>query len=999
MRYLRYLLLGFGASLLLACLAVLLLMPYFRVRLARLVLQRVESHAGLQLLSIHTQIEFVPRLVIQFDHAEVLDHGRSIGRMQGLKLLFSYTALFKRNGLPLYGIVLDHPEVHLPIAAQQPLPPRLDAAAAQVLEQSLESLSDVTHHLNVIGATVLGADNQPLLQGLNVAAYRRLLSETRWRLNFDSTWVGTPLNGTHIAGRLSLYAKKSTSRRPIAQGELWLWSVPLDGLPIPGGFESRGQLQGSFSLTLRDDGTLVGDSAIKITGAGLTGPRLVAATPPLDLTLDTVLDFSPEMLALHKIELWQGRQVVLAGDASLRQPYSPNPTLSLRFGGMTIDAAQSQKVLSSLRDLPGWIAAYAARLKSGEFRINQIALDSTFDELKLATPRLAKQLKLDATLEGVSFVLPPDLQLPPVERLEATILIRQSALTVSQGSATMGNSHLASFDARVDFSRGLENASYKTKLSGDLDLGPLYPRLIGPTGTVGAAVGRQLRRFDGTARFELEATGRSAASGWEPPSDYRLTVAPTHVDVALKLGGPAFTLDGGKAQLTPGLVALDGITARPPSGKVILNGNLAFNEATFKVNSLKVAIERMPSEQWLPLILDPQNLSARGPVTGNVVIASEGVYPSRYRVDGNLRLGPGQVQFGFLRSPIITQLATLKLARDGAQLALFGSKLEGSGLDLILGVADLRNPRMRIDALAENLDLEAMNFIRLPWTAKSSATFFGKSRAFGHVEARRSRLEHLSIADLKFDFTRDGGDWHVFNCSGRIFNGGISMDLAGRDPDDWIHIKSSLTAVDLGPLVSMGDGTTPPPIVGKLDADADVWADTNADFFETLAGTLKFSAAHGTLSKFKLLSRVLSLIDLSHWLTARIPDPRVAGLPFDTLSATFAGHGGIFYTNDLLLNGPAMTVSAAGSVNVAQGTLDMQLGLRPFSTVEKVVKEIPILGRGFVDKESSILAAYFSARGPIRDPSVTPAPVTSIAEIIKKTLGLPINIIRPNTIK
>jgi hypothetical protein len=57
------------------------------------------------------------------------------------------------------------------------------------------------------------------------------------------------------------------------------------------------------------------------------------------------------------------------------------------------------------------------------------------------------------------------------------------------------------------------------------------------------------------------------------------------------------------------------------------------------------------------------------------------------------------------------------------------------------------------------------------------------------------------------------------------------------------------------------------------------------------------------------------------------------------------------------------------------------------------------LGRGFVSKESSILAAYFRARGPIRDPSVTPAPVTSIAEIIKRTLGLPINVIRPNTIK
>jgi hypothetical protein len=30
---------------------------------------------------------------------------------------------------------------------------------------------------------------------------------------------------------------------------------------------------------------------------------------------------------------------------------------------------------------------------------------------------------------------------------------------------------------------------------------------------------------------------------------------------------------------------------------------------------------------------------------------------------------------------------------------------------------------------------------------------------------------------------------------------------------------------------------------------------------------------------------------------------------------------------------------------------------------------------------------------------VTPAPITSVAELLKKTLGLPINLIRPDTIK
>jgi len=30
---------------------------------------------------------------------------------------------------------------------------------------------------------------------------------------------------------------------------------------------------------------------------------------------------------------------------------------------------------------------------------------------------------------------------------------------------------------------------------------------------------------------------------------------------------------------------------------------------------------------------------------------------------------------------------------------------------------------------------------------------------------------------------------------------------------------------------------------------------------------------------------------------------------------------------------------------------------------------------------------------------VTPAPITSVAELLKKTLGLPINLIKPDTIK
>src|SRR5439155_25369577 len=106
-----------------------------------------------------------------------------------------------------------------------------------------------------------------------------------------------------------------------------------------------------------------------------------------------------------------------------------------------------------------------------------------------------------------------------------------------------------------------------------------------------------------------------------------------------------------------------------------------------------------------------------------------------------------------------------------------------------------------------------------------------------------------------------------------------------------------------------------------------------------------------------------NLIDLRQWLTAKVPDPRIAGVPFKSLTASFAGRDGVFYTGDLLLSGHVMTIAAAGGVNVARDTMDMEVGMRPFSTVTGVVNKIPIVGR-VTDNTGGILSAYFHVNGP-----------------------------------
>jgi uncharacterized protein YhdP len=189
------------------------------------------------------------------------------------------------------------------------------------------------------------------------------------------------------------------------------------------------------------------------------------------------------------------------------------------------------------------------------------------------------------------------------------------------------------------------------------------------------------------------------------------------------------------------------------------------------------------------------------------------------------------------------------------------------------------------------------------------------------------------------------------------------------------------------------------PLTGHLDLTGDLWADTDADFFATMAGTMIMKLRDGNLDKFTLLSRLLEFIDLRSWITAKVPDPRTSGLQFRTVAADFKGRGGVFYTDDLVLDGPVIDIVANGNLNLDQSTMDMKIGMIPFNTVNWALSHIPLVGNNVAGSTKSIISAYFNARGPITNPRVTPAPITSVAEIFKKTLGLPINLIKPNTIK
>jgi hypothetical protein len=367
--------------------------------------------------------------------------------------------------------------------------------------------------------------------------------------------------------------------------------------------------------------------------------------------------------------------------------------------------------------------------------------------------------------------------------------------------------------------------------------------------------------------------------------------------------------------------------------------------------------------------------------------------------EGKLTLAKGGVKFNFLRAPIMVQGATLTMRHKQLVLSMPGSKLEDQAINFRVTVPDYTHPSIRIDATLQKLDLEVMNFVRMPWSPATPPIHF-EVPCSGHIEARAGNLAAFQMTDLKTDFTRTpAGDWHVYNMSATAYRGKMKLDLTGRAPDNWIHMMSSATDMDPAPLFMLSGKNKQSPLLGHLFLAIDLWANTDTNFFETLAGDMSVTVRDGTLDKFTLLSRLLSFIDIKNWLSAQIPDPRVNGVPFKTIITDFKGEGGLFYTDNFVLQGPVMDVTANGSIQFGAGALDMQVGMFPFDTVDWVLNHIPLIGERIGAGTGKLVAAYFHVSGPVSDPSITPKPITSVAEFVKKTLGMPINIIRPNTIK
>jgi uncharacterized protein YhdP len=184
-------------------------------------------------------------------------------------------------------------------------------------------------------------------------------------------------------------------------------------------------------------------------------------------------------------------------------------------------------------------------------------------------------------------------------------------------------------------------------------------------------------------------------------------------------------------------------------------------------------------------------------------------------------------------------------------------------------------------------------------------------------------------------------------------------------------------------------------ITGKVNITGNLESlgQDGAERKQNLNGALSLRIEDGTIHRLRLVVQLLNLLDLSRWFTLKLPDLSKNGIRFRSISGDFTVNRGVFLTQNLIVDSDDLRMTGSGTIDVANDEIAFILAVRPFAGIDTAIGYIPVLGRSIAAIKNSFLVASFSISGPIDNPTVTPAPLSTVSEWFFGVLGIPKSII------
>ncbi len=268
-----------------------------------------------------------------------------------------------------------------------------------------------------------------------------------------------------------------------------------------------------------------------------------------------------------------------------------------------------------------------------------------------------------------------------------------------------------------------------------------------------------------------------------------------------------------------------------------------------------------------------------------------------------------------------------------------------------------------------------------------------------HITAEKGSYLGAPLSKLTSYLATESGVLHLKGLNTNILGGKLSLQgdltrVAGQPPRwNTTFLLEQARAGDVLELLGIRR-----EIKGKTMAQGTITAvGSELDAIKKTAnGVITLAVERGTLKRFNTLSKVISIINVSQLLRFSLPDMAKDGMPFNRITASIGITNGVMTTRDFFIDSNVMHVTTVGSIDLVKETLDMQIGVQPLQTVDKVVSRIPVVGWILSGGDGSLITTYFDAKGSWDDPQVTAVPVQTLAtgtfDIFRRILELPVRL-------
>ena len=414
---------------------------------------------------------------------------------------------------------------------------------------------------------------------------------------------------------------------------------------------------------------------------------------------------------------------------------------------------------------------------------------------------------------------------------------------------------------------------------------------------------------------------------------------------------------------------------------------------------------------WVAKLADgQQGLADLKSLSGKVWLTNPSVNgpaenPAAWQWDTSARLQQIRLESTTFGAPIMIASAELKAAKAligqaaGTQIELKPAQIDWGPSHLtVAGTTGLTGKGLQLNLriAADELQWPQIEHVINQTDPSENPDDGNAIRGTISVRTDRFQYDELLWQPVEATLTLSAGQTNLAVARASL----CSIDFSG-------HINFSGERIDLHLVPAAKDMPLQPTFVclsknknmatGQFDFGGELKAKAKtANLRKSISGELSLAASGGRIHSLGVLSKIFSILNVTEIYRGQLPELTGEGFAYETMTIVADIEKSKLTMRQCTVEAPSMGLACEGDIDMAKGEMDLVILVAPFRTVDRIVKNIPIVGGIMGGK---LISIPFRAKGELGNPTVIPLSPTAVGSgvlgILERTLKLPINLIQP----